>query len=67
MAKHKPAAVVGGVPEKPLSKHWHNIATALQSHPPMTLRVNRRHGNAESYLEKLARKVLRLRRWTNMR
>ena len=35
-------------------KHWHNIATALQSHPPMTLRVNRRHGNAESYLEKLA-------------
>lgn len=35
-------------------KHWHNIAAALQSHPPMTLRVNRRHGNAESYLEKLA-------------
>lgn len=34
-------------------KHWHNIAAALQSHPPMTLRVNRRHGNAESYLEKL--------------
>ena len=35
-------------------KHRHNITTALQSHPPMTLRVNRRHGNAESYLEKLA-------------
>lgn len=35
-------------------KHWHNIATALQSHPPMTLRVNRRHGNVESYLQKLA-------------
>ena len=35
-------------------KHWHNIATALQSHPPMTLRVNRRHGNAESYVAKLA-------------
>ena len=35
-------------------KYWHNITTALQSHPPMTLRVNRRHGNAESYLEKLA-------------
>lgn len=34
-------------------KHWHNITAALQSHPPMTLRVNRRHGNAESYLEKL--------------
>ena len=35
-------------------KHWHNIAAALQSHPPLTLRVNRRHGNAESYLAKLA-------------
>jgi len=35
-------------------KHWHNITTALQSHPPMTLRINRHHGNAESYLEKLA-------------
>lgn len=34
-------------------KHWHNISTALQSHPPMTLRVNRRHGNAESYLAAL--------------
>ena len=35
-------------------KHGHNIPPALQPHPPMTLRVNRRHGNAESYLEKLA-------------
>ncbi|WP_416191732.1 16S rRNA (cytosine(967)-C(5))-methyltransferase RsmB [Neisseria sp. CCUG12390] len=35
-------------------KHWHNITAALQSHPPMTLRVNRRHGNAEDYLQKLA-------------
>lgn len=35
-------------------KYWHNITTALQSHPPMTLRVNRRHGNAEDYLQKLA-------------
>lgn len=35
-------------------KHWHNITTALQSHPPMTLRVNRRRGNAEDYLQKLA-------------
>lgn len=31
-------------------KHWHNIAAVLQQHPPMTLRVNRRRGNAESYL-----------------
>ena len=50
----QPAAVVGGIPENHYPKHWHNITTALQSHPPMTLRVNRRHGNAESYLEKLA-------------
>ncbi len=35
-------------------KYWHNILTALQQHPPMTLRVNRRHGNAESYLATLA-------------
>ena len=35
-------------------KHWHNILTALQAHPPMTLRVNRRHSNAESYLAVLA-------------
>lgn len=34
-------------------KHWHNIASALQSHPPMTLRVNRRHMNAERYLAML--------------
>ena len=30
-------------------KHWHNIAAAFQMHPPLTLRVNRRHGNAERY------------------
>ena len=31
-------------------KHWHNITTAFQAHPPLTLRVNRRHANAEQYL-----------------
>ncbi|XXQ68674.1 16S rRNA (cytosine(967)-C(5))-methyltransferase RsmB [Neisseriaceae bacterium B1] len=31
-------------------KHWHNMVTAFQSHPPLTLRVNRRHMNAEQYL-----------------
>lgn len=34
-------------------KYWHNIAAALQSHPPMTLRINRRLCDAESYLAKL--------------
>lgn len=35
-------------------KHWHNIVTATNGHPPLTLRINCRHGNAEGYLEKLA-------------
>lgn len=35
-------------------QHWHNIITAFQSHPPLTLRINRRHGNAEDYLAELA-------------
>ncbi|QEY23928.1 16S rRNA (cytosine(967)-C(5))-methyltransferase RsmB [Neisseria animalis] len=35
-------------------KYWHNIAAALQSHPPMTLRVNRRHSCAEAYAAQLA-------------
>ena len=35
-------------------KHWHNIVTAANGHPPLALRINRRHGNAEGYLEKLA-------------
>lgn len=34
-------------------KHWHNIVTAFQSHPPLTLRVNRRHCTAERYLSLL--------------
>lgn len=29
---------------------WHNIIAAWQQHPPMSLRVNRRHHTAESYL-----------------
>ena len=34
-------------------QHWHNITAAFQQHPPLTLRVNRRHGNADSYLATL--------------
>lgn len=34
-------------------KHWHNMVTALQAHPPLTLRVNRRHATAETYLAEL--------------
>lgn len=30
--------------------HWHNMITAFQSRPPLTLRVNRRYMNAEQYL-----------------
>ncbi|WP_066568824.1 16S rRNA (cytosine(967)-C(5))-methyltransferase RsmB [Snodgrassella sp. CFCC 13594] len=31
-------------------KHWQNIAAASVMHPPMTLRINRRHHTAQSYL-----------------
>lgn len=34
-------------------KYWHNIFTAFQAHPPLTLRVNCRHLNAEQYLQLL--------------
>ncbi|ULJ63182.1 16S rRNA (cytosine(967)-C(5))-methyltransferase RsmB [Wielerella bovis] len=34
-------------------KYWHNMATAFQSHPPLTLRVNRRHMDAAQYLQLL--------------
>ena len=37
--------------QKQYPKHWHNIATAFLTHPPLTLRVNRRHLNAQQYLE----------------
>lgn len=39
-------------------KHWHNIVTAFQVHPPLTLRVNRRKMNAEQYLIELQNKGL---------
>ena len=34
-------------------KHWHNMVTAFQSRPPLTLRVNRRHANSEQYFNLL--------------
>lgn len=41
--------------KKHYPQHWHNIATAMQQHPPMTLRVNRRFTDAEHYLSKLVK------------
>ena len=35
-------------------EHWRQIAEAFNSHPPMTLRINRRHTDAEGYLKILA-------------
>ena len=35
-------------------QHWHNIITASQAHPPLTLRVNRRHTDASHYMTLLA-------------
>lgn len=41
-----------------LKKHypqdWQNILISAAQHPPLTLRVNRRHTNAEGYLKQLA-------------
>lgn len=34
-------------------KYWHNIITAFQKHPPLTLRINRRRSNAQQYLSQL--------------
>lgn len=41
--------------KKHYPQHWHNIATAMQQHPPMTLRVNRRVTDAEQYLNELVK------------
>ncbi|MDF7675297.1 16S rRNA (cytosine(967)-C(5))-methyltransferase RsmB [Neisseriaceae bacterium ESL0693] len=34
-------------------QYWHNILKAFNQHPPMTLRINRRHTDAAQYLEQL--------------
>ena len=31
-------------------QNWHNILAACQTHPPLTLRVNRRYSNAKHYV-----------------
>ena len=44
--------------QKALKAHWpadwEAICAANSSHPPLTLRVNRRHGNRDAYLAELA-------------
>lgn len=35
-------------------EHWEAICAANNSHPPLTLRVNRRHGSRDAYLAELA-------------
>lgn len=34
--------------------HWESMLSAMNRHPPMTLRVNRRKSSVEAYLERLA-------------
>ena len=34
-------------------QHWQSMLEAGNQHPPMTLRVNRRHGDASSYFQQL--------------
>jgi 16S rRNA (cytosine967-C5)-methyltransferase len=40
--------------KKAYPAQWQSILTAANSHPPMTLRVNRRHGDAAAYIARLA-------------
>lgn len=35
--------------------YWHNIINAFNQHPPLTLRINRRHGDAAGYVAELNR------------
>ena len=53
VAKHNLPVWLQKTLQNQYPKHWHNIATAFQAHPPLTLRVNRRHANAEQYLAAL--------------
>ena len=53
VAKHNLPGWLQKTLQNQYPKHWHNIATAFQAHPPLTLRVNRRHANAEQYLATL--------------
>ena len=50
VAKHNLPVWLQKTLQNQYPKHWHNIATAFLAHPPLTLRVNRRHANAEQYL-----------------
>ncbi|QLI82011.1 16S rRNA (cytosine(967)-C(5))-methyltransferase RsmB [Chitinibacter fontanus] len=43
-------------------KQWQQILQANNQHPPMTLRVNRRHSNAEQYLALLSERGIAARR-----
>ena len=52
-AKYNMPAWLSGYLKQHYPKHWHNIITACSNRPPMTLRVNRRHSNAEQYLIQL--------------
>lgn len=40
--------------KKAYPRQWLAIVEASNAHPPMTLRVNRRHGDADTYLAKLS-------------
>jgi 16S rRNA (cytosine967-C5)-methyltransferase len=48
-----PAWWIGAV-KTAYPQSWESILTAANSHPPMTLRVNRRHGDAAAYVERLS-------------
>ncbi|ULJ70002.1 16S rRNA (cytosine(967)-C(5))-methyltransferase RsmB [Wielerella bovis] len=53
VAKYNMPVWLNKVFQNQYPKYWHNMATAFQSHPPLTLRVNRRHMDAAQYLQLL--------------
>lgn len=42
-------------------EHWQAVLAASNEHPPMTLRVNPRHGTVESYLQRLTERGIAAR------
>lgn len=58
VARHNLPAWWTGCLKRQYPAHWHNIISAFQGHPPMSLRVNRRRDDAAGYVQRLRRQGL---------